>query len=60
MKNVSLASLPYGTTIRFFSNGKERYIRKIRPGGRYWSSWYDPVRCESVKETSIPRNWDIL
>lgn len=60
MCNRNLNSLPVGTTIRFVSNGKERYLRKIRTTERYWSPWYDPIRGESVKETSIPKNWDIL
>ena len=60
MKKLTLESLPVSSTIRFMRNGKEHYLRKIRIGGRYFSSWYDPIRCESVKESSLPKNWQML
>lgn len=56
----SLIALPIGTTIYFFWNGKERYLRKIRPTERYPYYWYSMEFGTSIPDEKIPSDWRVM
>lgn len=55
-----LEALPVGTTIYFFWNGKERYLRKIRTSERYPLPWYSREYDHCVQSRDVPSGWQVM
>ena len=55
-----LEDLPVGTTIYFLQNGKERYLRKIRPTAAYPHPWYSMEYGTSIPDNKVPSGWSVM
>lgn len=57
---MTLNQLPIGTTIFFFKNGKERYLKKIRPNKHFPNPWYSAETGFTFRSERIPSDWKVL
>ena len=56
----ALDRLPIGTTISFFKDGKERYLRKIRTNDSFPYPWYSTETGQTIPSKRVPAEWSVL